>query len=164
MKVVGIDPGALGCICELDVYEKTARYLNIPYRKDGIVDGFEIEQAFEGFDHVHKLVIEKNLGRSGWGATQCFNMGRNYGMLLGLLHHVPITLVQPQTWQKRIHHGVHGATAKDRSNSVFASLNPNFGKIAKRDSGLIDAFFIARWALDEARIVYHDDWHFMDLG
>ena len=30
-------------------------------------------------------------------------------------------------------------------------------------NGLIDAFFIARWALDEARIIYQDDWTFIDL-
>lgn len=163
MICIGIDSGAQGCLCELDVEEKTARYLKIPYRDDGVINGFKIERAFEGFANAHKVVIEKVQGRGGWGATQCFSMGKNYGMLLGLLHHVPITLVQPSTWQKRIHKGIHGTTAKDRSAAVFASLNPSFGSIKKSDNGLIDAFLIARWALDEARIIYRDDWTFIDL-
>lgn len=164
MRIIGIDCGAAGCVCELDVVERTARYLNLKYRPDGVINGFVIEQAFEGFANSHKVVIEKVQGRGGWGATQCFNMGKNYGQILGLLHHVPVTFVQPQTWQKTIHKGVKGTTAKERSLSVFSSLNPTFGEIRKKDNGLIDAFFIARWSLDEARIIYRDDWHFIDLG
>lgn len=164
MRVIGIDSGSTGAICELDVYEKTVKYLKIPYREDMVINGYEIEKAFEGFTQAHKVVIEKVQGRAGWGSTQCFNFGKNYGMILGLLHHIPITLVQPQTWQKRIHKGIHGATAKDRTAAVFASLNPSFGKIRKCDNGIVDAFFIARWALDEARIIYHDDWSFINLG
>jgi hypothetical protein len=167
MRCIGIDTGSTGVICELDVYEKTARYLKIPYRDDGIINGFKIDQTFEGFANVHKIVIEKVQGRGGWGATQCFSMGKNFGMLLGLLHHVPLTFVQPPTWQKRIHKGVKGVTAKDKSFSVFASLNPSFpfelNKTNKVHTGIIDAFFIARWALDEARIIYQDDWTFIDL-
>lgn len=164
MRVVGIDSGALGCICELDVYEKTARYLKIPYREDGVINGFLIERAFEGFANSHKIIIEKVQGRGGWGATQCFGMGKNYGQILGLLHHVPVTFVQPQTWQKRIHKGVKGTTAKDRSFSVFSSLNPSFGDLSKKDNGLVDSFLIARWALDEARIIFRDDWTFINAG
>ena len=163
MRIISVDSGAQGYFCELDVYEKTARYLKIPYREDSVINGFKIDSVFEGFASAHKVIIEKVQGRGGWGATQCFNMGKNYGMLLGLLHHVPITFVQPPAWQKRIHKGVKGVTAKDRSMSVFASLNPSFGDIKKTMNGLVDAFFIARWALDEARIIYQDDWTFIDL-
>ena len=163
MRIIGIDSGSAGSICELNVLEKTARYLRMPYREDNIINGYKIEQAFEGFDGIHKIIIEKVQGRAGWGATQCFGMGKNYGMLLGLLHHLPLTFVQPPTWQKRVHKGVAGVTAKERSASVFASLNPSFGQIRKCDNGLIDAFLIARWGLDDMRIIYHDDWNFINL-
>jgi len=163
MIVVGIDPGKDGVICALDVAERTASYLDIPYREDGIINGFMIERVFEGFASAHKILIEKVQGRGGWGATQCFNFGKNYGMLLGLLHHVPLHHVQPNAWQKSIHKGVKGATAKDRSKSVFRSLNPSFRDIKKTDSGLIDAFLIARYGLEQSRVVFSDDWNFINL-
>ena len=164
MKIAGIDTGAKGCICLLDVVEKTASYLKLPYRDDGIINGYLIEKLFEGFNGVNRVVIEKVQGRGGWGATQTFNFGKNYGMVLGLLHHLPLTFVQPAEWQKAIHKGIAGATAKDRSLSVFASLNPSFGQVRKCDEGLVDSFFIARWSLEKSRMVFCDDWNFINMG
>lgn len=164
MKIVGIDTGSKGCICLLDVEERSASYLRMPYRDDGIINGYLIEKCFEGFTDVHRVVIEKVQGRGGWGATQLFNFGKNYGMVLGLMHHLPLTFVQPTEWQKHIHKGVKGATAKDRSLSIFTSLNPSFGQVRKCDEGLVDAFFIARWSLEKSRVVFKDDWNFINLG
>jgi hypothetical protein len=138
----------------------------IPYRDNGVIDGFKIEKAFEGFINIHKTIIERVQGRGNnvkWGATQNFGMGKNYGQILGLLHHVPLTFVIPQTWQKKVHKNVKGLTPKERSASAFASLNPSFGEMKKSMNGLVDAFLIARWALDEARIVFFDDWNFIDM-
>jgi hypothetical protein len=165
MRVIGIDSGKSGYFCELNVKEKTARYLKIPYRADNVIDGHLIERTFEGFANVDKIVIEK-IGRAGnWGSTQIIEYGKNYGMLLGLLHHVPLHYVAPKTWQAKVHRGVSGITAKEKSASFFASINPSFDrKITKANNGLVDAFLIARWILDDMRAVYRDDWTFIDLG
>jgi hypothetical protein len=68
-------------------------------------------------------------------------------------------------WQKIQHRNTTGATAKERSASVFASLNPTFvsGSRRKIPDGLIDAFLIARWGLIDSRIVFRDDWRFINL-
>ncbi len=165
MRCIGIDTGAMGCICELNDAEKTARYLNLTYREDGVINGYAIERAFEGFANVHKVVIEKihtNYGKMG--EKQKAGMMKNYGQMLGLLHHVPINFVDPHRWQSRQHRGASGLTAKERSFAAFSSLNPNFGKLRKKaDSGLVDAFLIARWGLEDSRVIFFDDWNFINL-
>ncbi len=165
MIVIGIDSGKNGCFCELDCVVGTCRYIKIPYRDDNVINGYRLNEAFNHFNHAHKMIIEKTRGRAGWGATACFNFGKNYGQLLGLLHAQPLVFVNVQMWQKHQHKNVSGETAKERSASVFASLNPTFVSRSKRkiNDGLIDAFLIARWGLLDSRVVFRDDWNFINI-
>jgi hypothetical protein len=165
MIIVGIDSGKEGYFCELNESDGTCNYLKIPYRDDGIINGFKINRAFENFGNTHKIILEKVKGRGGWGATACFNFGKNYGQLLGILNGEPLVFVNPLMWQKIQHRNTTGATAKERSASVFASLNPTFVSESRRKipDGLIDAFLIARWGLIDSRIVFRDDWRFFNL-
>lgn len=165
MVVIGIDSGKEGYFCELNDVEGTCRYLKIPYRDDGIINGWRVKKAFNEFNNARKIVLEKVRGRGGWGATACFNFGKNYGMLLGILHTEPLIFVNPQMWQKMQHKNTTGANAKEKSASVFSSVNPTFVSEHKRKipDGLIDAFLIARWSLIDSRVVFRDDWKFIDI-
>jgi len=172
-KCVGIDTGSKGCFVMLDTIEKTASYLNIPYRKDGIINGTAIAKAFDAFMDVSRIYIEEVKGRGftpncstavNWGAKQTLTMGKNYGMVLGTMQYLPMVIVQPKTWQKNAHKGIKAPTAKEKTLAAFDRLNPSYGGIAKSENGMADAFFIARHALDELGIQYSDDWNFINLG
>jgi hypothetical protein len=167
MKSVGIDSGSKGCICVLDTQEKTAKYLYLPYRKDDVLNGRLIDITFECFSGVDRMTLEKVQGRGGgdtkWGATQTFGFGRNYGMILMYLSYYPHHLVVPQVWQKAAHKLAHGITAKEKTQSAFDRLNPSYGGIATSENGLADAFFIARYGLDQLGCHYTDDWNFFNM-
>jgi hypothetical protein len=171
----GIDPGRNGYICVLDPVEKTAEYLKIPYRPDGIINGHMIVDVFKDFHHVHAIYIEKVIGRGGaikdgganWGASQNFGLGFNYGQLLATMSFMPHTLVTPQQWQKHCHTASlrgSGITAKEKTLARFIQLNPSFVNPIKSHDGLYDSFFIARYGLVTQGIQFTDDWNFIDLG
>lgn len=166
-KVVGIDSGSKGAICLLDTVEKTAKYLNLPYRKDGSIDGRLIDIAYECFANVNRIYLEKVHGRGGddcgWGASQSFGFGRNYGVILQYISYYPYHLVTPQTWQKPAHAGVSKPTAKERSRTAFVMLNPSFGVLNNSDDGLVDSFFIARYGLQQIGCNFTDDWSFFNM-
>jgi hypothetical protein len=166
-KVVGVDSGSKGCICLLDVEEKAAKYLLLPYRKDGSIDGRSIDISFECFENVNRIYLEKVHGRGGddcgWGASQSFGFGRNYGVILQYLSYYPYHLVSPQAWQKPAHQGISRPTAKERTRAAFQMLNPSFGVISNSDDGLIDSFFIARYALQQLGVAFCDDWSFFNM-
>jgi len=162
MKIIGIDPGAKGCIVELDSKSQTARYLNIPYRFDGIIAFDIINAQFDYLRHVDHILLEKVGGRCGWGASQTFKFGVNYGQVLGYLWDRPHSLVAPKTWQGLAHAGTTMGSPKDRSRMAFVKLNPA-PKVRAKDDGLIDAFHIARWGLRHFRQDFTDHWTFINL-
>ncbi len=170
-----MDCGLKGYFCCLDTAERTASYLKIPYRADGIINSHKIDHCFEGFSGIHRIYIEKVIGRgsmggekgANWGAAQNFGMGFNYGQMMAVMSYWPITLVTPKQWQKKCHdHSVKGMgiTAKERTQARFDQINPSFGGISKNKDGLFDSFFIARYGLIDMSIDFCDDWNFIDLG
>ena len=175
IKILGIDTGSKGYYCVLDPEQRTAEYMRIPYRADGVMNCHKLDHAFEGFGNIHKIYIEKVIGRGGaikdgganWGASQNFGLGFNYGQVMSYMSNCPITLVMPKQWQKLCHdHSVKGLgiTAKERTRARFDQLNPSYGGIIKSHDGLHDAFFIARYGLLQMRINFRDDWNFIELG
>jgi hypothetical protein len=161
MQVIGIDPGKHGCIVALDSDTHEAHWLNMPFREDGILDlgiiNTKVKPYWSGM-----IYLEKVHGRSGWGATQVFGFGVNYGQVLGWLHDKPHTLITPKKWQSIAHVGTFGENPKLRSHQSFIRLNPST-TIRKKDNGLIDAFHIARFGLFFNGVQFRDDWEFIGL-
>ena len=161
MKIIGIDPGFKGCIVELDTLTRTARYLDLPFRTDKIINFHKVKGAFD-FDDASMIYLEHVHGRGGWGASQVFTFGANYGQVLGFLYDKQHTLLNPKAWQKIAHFGTLSEGPKLKSWESFQRLNPNSG-ITKTKDGLIDAFHIARYGLFYYHAKFKDDWKFTKL-
>jgi hypothetical protein len=161
LKIIGIDPGCKGCIVELDSETRTARCLDLPYRTDKIINFFKVNDSFD-FNRASMIYLEHVKGRGGWGATQVFTFGTNYGQVLGFLYDKQHTLLNPKEWQKIAHFGCFGDNPKLKSWESFQKLNPN-SKIGKTKDGLIDAFHIARYGLFYYHAQFKDDWKFERL-
>ena len=161
MKIIGIDPGSKGSIVELDSTTGEARYLDIPYRLDKIIDFNQVKAAFD-FTETTMIFLEHVRGRSGWGATQVFTFGCNYGQILGFLYDKPHNLISPKTWQKIAHFGCCSGIPKLMSRESFQRLNPK-SKVKKSQDGLIDAFHIARYGMFAYHAKFKDDWEFIKV-
>ena len=159
MKIIGIDPGSKGSIVELNSETNEARYLDLPYRQDKIIDFDQVKKAFD-FNTVTMIYLEYVRGRSGWGATQVFTFGCNYGQVLGFLYDKPHTLVGPKAWQKIAHFGCSSGIPKLMSRESFIRLNPH-SDIKKSQDGLIDAFHIARFGMFSYHAKFQDKWEFI---
>lgn len=158
MIIQAIDPGARGCIVELDSDAKTCRYLNMPMLPCDILDYDKLNECFPAQPHM--IFIEQVHGRQPWGAGNVFTFGYNTGLITAWLYKKPHTKILPQTWQQLAHLGTKGDDPKYRSWQAFNRLNPK-ATIKKSQDGLIDAYHIARYGLFHYRCVFHDNWEFI---
>lgn len=169
--IMGIDPGLDGAICfmaedgsvlnlsvmpTLKVEMATKKRVTLK-RKSGnvtkLVPSFRREVDIKsvadlmGRYQPDMAYIEKVNAMPGQGVTSMFSFGFGYGMLVGVckaLQGALVTvLVSPKTWQKGLHQGVPGESAKDRSLAAAETLFP--GQCHGHD-GKIDAILITEYA------------------
>lgn len=162
MRLIGIDAGSKGVICEIDTMQKTCRYMKLPFREDKILDANLIQSEFY-FDKADYIYCEQVHGMKPWGVSNNFRFGGIYWMVLLMLRHYPYQLVTPQAWQKLAHKGMErkAGEAKKRSMAAFRRLNPNSGI---KDPDLIDAYFVARYAGYENNVMIPNDLNFICVG
>lgn len=141
MRVVGIDPGKTGCIAEIWIESGIVRYMPLPYRVDGVLNGWAILNAFN-FDEIHLIAMELPQGMKVWGSTNNFNFGRYVGQIEGLLSEYPFERIYPKTWQKHYYKREKNVTAKKQSRSAFDKICPKAGKIPE---GAVEAYLIANY-------------------
>lgn len=163
MKIIGIDTGAKGSLVELDIQEKTARWIKLPYREDGILDHNKIKREFN-FGEAHYIYIEKVSPNKLFGQSN-FTFGANFRDVHTMVgQDYPYTLVSSRGWQRRFNGNVEEKTAKLRTKSSFRKMNPSFGKIiVNQHEGLIDAFFIAYFAGIDNNVIMPRDWNFQEV-
>jgi hypothetical protein len=163
MKLIGIDSGLKGCIAELDLTEKTCRYMSIPYREDKIIDMYKVKYAFN-FAAAHYVAIEEVRGMKIWGSNNNFSFGKYFGMALMMIESVPYEMVLPQQWQGYCHNRKEvGETkeAKARTAAAFRRFNPNFDETEHTADGLKDAFFVAYYVGAKNHIVMPKEFVFI---
>lgn len=166
MILIGIDTGKKGAIAEIDTFEKSVKWMKLPYREDGILDTRSVKSHFD-FSCAHRIAIEEVGYIKNANGAATFSFGKNYGMALGMIELYPYELVRPQAWHKRI----NGAKTEDderdtkqRSKASFLRMNPNFGKIIKEHhEGLIDAFFIAYFCGLRNSVVLPNGFNFIKI-
>lgn len=83
-------------------------------------------------------------------------------MVLLAISDYPHNLVTPQAWQKYAHKGMTrvAGEAKKRSMAAFKRLNPTSNI---KDTDLIDAYLIARYAAYENHVTMPNDLNFIKL-
>jgi hypothetical protein len=161
--LIGIDPGNRGAIVEIDTYEKACRYMKIPYCEDGLLE-VDLINAMFNFRCADFIYLEQVHSNKIWGIPNNFAFGGYYNQMRLMIKKHPNQLVTPKKWQAKAHvgQGSKDLTAKEKSLIAFKRLNPSFGKIQKGDDGIIDAFFIARFAGQDNSVTVPNDLLFIE--
>lgn len=155
---IGCDNGVQG---GLAMYNSETNYLEVvpmPVIKTPTAKGSKNEydipaiiQWLNQFGQVTKMVIlEKAQSFPGQGVVSQFTIGKNYGIMCGLLAGLglPHTIVNPRQWQKKMFEGVAHTDTKQASALVAQRLWPSVSfkatpKSTKIHSGLTDAALLA---------------------
>lgn len=161
MVIVGVDPGKLGGIAQLDLKERTLGVFPMPVLGAGAGGKDELDEdsvlsilRYPGIIHAF---VEKAAAMPKNGSVSMFSYGMGYGGLRMAIRAVgvPRTLVRPQDWMKSI--GVTGKKS-DGGDALFqraCDLMPECrplwvsqykrgGAIKEsRKDGLVDASLIA---------------------
>lgn len=161
--LIGIDSGSRGAIAEIDTYEKVCRYMILPYCKDKLLELDLIHSMFN-FRCADFIYLEQVHSNKLWGVPNNFAFGGYYDQIRLVLKKHPCQLVTPKKWQSKAHAGMgeSNGSAKDRSAIAFKRLNPCFGKINKENDGIVDAFFIARFAGHDNSVTVPNDLLFIE--
>ena len=138
---IGIDPGLTGAIAKvqggnIEVWDmptlelRKKRFVNAPMLADLISSIRTPECA---------VILERVSARPGQGVTSMFSFGTSCGIIQGIIAalHLPLTLVSPQEWRKRM--GV--PKGKDGSRQRVLELRPDLASrcARKKDHGRADA-------------------------
>ena len=161
--VVGIDPGKDGALVAIHFdgkirrVELTKEQFTIPIGKgsrreyDAAAMGNCLVElhAVYGIDLV---VIEKQQAMPGQGSTSMFSIGLGYGLWLGAISTlgIPVQIVHPRTWQKRILRDVPGE-GKGRAVLLCKQRLPELdltpGRKRKPHDGIADAACMSLFGL-----------------
>lgn len=163
-KLIAFDPGSKGCVVELDLIERICRYMTIPYREDGIINGFKIRYNFNLGEALY-IAVEQVTSNPIFGHKNNFAFGGYFKAVLQMLELYPYELITPQKWQSFAHDKKSKSEikdAKERTAAAFRRLNPNFDENEHKADGLKDAFFIAYYCGIKNNIVMPKDFNFQN--
>lgn len=162
-KIISCDPGAKGCIVEIDLDARHCRWMKLPYRDDKILNIREIKWHFD-LHSANKICVEKVGFIRGATGQSTFTFGYNFGMLMSLLADYPYEYILPQVWHKAINGGSQIGTTKERTAASFTRINPSFGKIVmNQHEGLIDAFCLGYYCGQKNHLVMPSGFSFQEV-
>lgn len=145
MRIIGIDPGAIGAIVTLE-RDMPIEWEMMPTMKVGSATRVNAAALAEIIKRSPgaEVFLESVHSMPGQGVSSTFNFGHSCGTIAGVLGalNVRVTLVQPQAWKKRA--GLIG-TDKDASRARAIQYWPEWRELDKKGRGqaYADAAFIA---------------------
>jgi crossover junction endodeoxyribonuclease RuvC len=148
--IIGIDPGLTGAVAYL-LPEGGAGVMDTP------VFGSEMSetacvQLIEEIQGLHPgppilAVLEKVHAMPRQGVSSTFKFGMGYGVWRGILaaKRIPMHLVTPQEWQKKILAGLPKGKGSSmlQAQRLFPDLTPLLTR--KKDDGRADALCLAQY-------------------
>lgn len=147
MIIVGVDPGASGCIAVL-VDGEYSGHMHMPTMKVGNntrVNAAALAAYLRQFQ-PHHAYIEMVGPMPGQGTASMFSFGHSAGVAQGVIQGmcIPSTMVTPQSWKKRA--GLMGQT-KDASRARAIQLWPGLRELdlISKGQALADALLIAKF-------------------
>lgn len=159
MRIIGIDPGKKGWICELDTLTQIARHAPIPYREDGILCKKTFSRLFD-LSKQSMIILEKVSGDPRWGSSASMTFGKVVGYIELMISDYPFRAISPRTWQADLHRGYSDSMdSKEKSLAAFRRLNPNYFSSKKPDHNMIDSFLIAEYGLRSIGVI-SKEWSF----
>lgn len=154
--IIGIDPGLTGAVTAMCLFRahqelliwdtptitaqkgKSKKNQYVPHAMASILDDYK--------DTSCHVFIEKVHAMPGNGATSMFNFGYGFGLWVGIISalKMPVTMVPPQTWKKKI---MQGFGDKEAAIIRACELYPDFSNLfsRKKDIGRADATLIAEY-------------------
>jgi len=148
--ILGIDPGLDGALASL--HGSAVCVYDTPTLK-GVKRDYDLRTMSERLaelcaDGVKMAILERVHAMPGQGVSSMFNMGRGYGIWLGLLaaHRVPYELVLPQRWKKVMLPDMD-RSSKDSSRLRAMQLFPDCAAqlTRKKDHNRAEALLIAAY-------------------
>jgi Holliday junction resolvasome RuvABC endonuclease subunit len=147
-RICGIDPGLLGGIGFLDLEDgklTSCASLAMPVnswraaiagKTHNTIDVVRLHEHIAS-QEPDQLVIEQQRGYPNQSSVSGHTSGTNYGLILSLsLLRIPMTLVQPDQWKKKLGLSADKQEAIDLAREIFGPAAP------KRD-GPAEALLIA---------------------
>tara|TARA_R100000329_G_scaffold93506_1_gene77896 strand:- start:5437 stop:5934 length:498 start_codon:yes stop_codon:yes gene_type:complete len=158
MIIWGVDIGINGALTMFDVNGGLLEIHDMPIvetNKKKLVSAHLLTNILK--EHYGKVYIEKVGARPGQGVSSMFSFGRSAGVVEGVVValDMPISMVTPQTWQRKV--GVqHGKDAsRSRAMEVFPAYSQKFAR--KSDDGRADSALIAYYGLTYGENVEFSD-------
>ena len=155
MKIISIDPGKKGAIVWLNADATDFYFEKMPLDSEGKIDFIILRELLNRDpDEQQHIFSEKPNTMGVMGATQAFNYGVDFGLLLSVVidSELPYTLVEPNKWTKIIHAGIDSKyKPKAKSQIAVKRLFPKFlSRIPKTkpryySEGVVDALLIAEY-------------------
>jgi crossover junction endodeoxyribonuclease RuvC len=149
MIIMGIDPGLSGAVAIYDTSTGDVGIEDMPTvevvrggkRKSEISPQALSDVIAKGY--AGSAFLERVGAMPGQGVTSMFSFGRSVGMVEGVLAalSIPVTIVPPQTWRRRVavREGKDGS--RERAMQLFPRQAAMFAR--KKDDGRADAALIA---------------------
>lgn len=152
MRVIGVDPGALGAMALLDGF--TLEVEDMPALKmrrgktdKNEVDGPALAELLQSWMPVDAFFIELVGGIQGQSASAAFNFGLAAGVVRGAAHMAGcrVEIVPTTTWKRAT--GVKLGAGKDPSRSRACQLWPRSAALFRRvkDADRAEAALIAEY-------------------
>lgn len=161
MKIGGVDPGRAGIGLVIDTVANKLWFHKFKYD-----DEFNLELG-GWFNFIQRtnpsiIFIERVAGHGGsktggikWSPATLFKLGDSFGQIRAAVAMTgkPFRLVSPRKWQNKMHDGIDGKTAKDKSMTAYNQLFPNgpipTRKGCKPNNNIVDALIIAAYGHGE---------------
>ena len=149
MRILGIDPGKNGAVAVADA--KGVQMVELMPENMATLADWLI--AWE-ITHVY---LEKPFAMPGkTSGMSMLSFGIHCGTIQGIViaKRIPFTLIQPQTWMKKLHVGTSKGTSKERSIESALRMYPHINFMATQRSkkphdGLCEAAHIAEFGRRE---------------
>jgi len=147
---IGIDVGLGGAVAvfgtdgTLDVYDMPIVEVkrNNKLKKEVSAAGLH---SIIKYQKPSTCLVEQVAARPGQSVTAMFQFGRFLGQIEGVIaaHEIPISYVQPRTWQKAVE--LRGGDTKEASRLRAMELFPGYAEKfrRKKDHGRSDASLVA---------------------
>jgi hypothetical protein len=162
---IGIDGGVGGAMCAYnnetnELVLTPMPVISVPKIKKGFKKEYNIPAIIDWlkqFDNIKMAVLEKSQAFPGQGVVSQFTIGKNFGIMSGILAalKIPHQLVAPRSWQNVMFEGVSHGKGQSKQASILVALrlfpdkNQQFiatERGSKIDDGLTDSTLMAVYA------------------
>lgn len=151
--IVGVDPGLSGAIAFLND-EGVLEIVDMPVlvtkkgaKKQSNIDTCQLANEIDSRNKlsITHAYIEAVHAMPGQGVTSCFQFGKGFGIVIGVIaaNYIPFTLVTPNEWKKTL----RVPAEKDGARARASELMPRFSHLwsLKKHDGRAEAALLAYW-------------------